>query len=56
MRGGYTGKMLVVDLSTHTTAIEETNINAARNFIGAKGLGAKILFERGQTLWHQRIS
>jgi aldehyde:ferredoxin oxidoreductase len=46
MSGGYTGKMLIIDLNAHTTAVEETDIDDARDFIGAKGLGAKILFDR----------
>ena len=46
MSGGYTGKMLVIDLNTLSTAVEDTDINAAKNFIGAKGLGAKLLFDR----------
>jgi len=46
MSGGYTGKILVVDLKNQSTKVEETNLDDARNFIGAKGLGAKILFDR----------
>lgn len=46
MSGGYTGKILVVDLKNQTTKTEKTNIDDARDFIGAKGLGAKILFDR----------
>jgi aldehyde:ferredoxin oxidoreductase len=46
MSGGYTGKMLVIDLNTLSTAVEDTDIDAAKNFIGAKGLGAKLLFDR----------
>ena len=45
MSGGYIGKMLVIDLNTHTSVVEETNMDDARHFIGAKGLGAKILFD-----------
>ena len=44
--GGYTGKMLVIDLKTHTTTVEKTDLAAAKRFIGAKGLGAKILFDK----------
>jgi hypothetical protein len=43
MGGGYTGKMLVVDLKNQTTVKEQTDLNDAKAFIGAKGLGAKIL-------------
>ena len=46
MVGGYTGKILNIDLNTKTTTIENTNLNDARDFIGAKGLGAKILMDR----------
>ncbi len=46
MSGGYTGKMLVIDLNTLSIAVEDTDIDAAKNFIGAKGLGAKLLFDR----------
>ncbi len=46
MSGGYTGKMLVIDLKTHTTTVEKTDLAAAKKFIGAKGLGAKILFDK----------
>jgi aldehyde:ferredoxin oxidoreductase len=46
MVGGYTGKILNIDLKTQTTKIEKTDLNDARDFIGAKGLGAKILFDR----------
>lgn len=46
MSGGYTGKILVIDLNTRSTAVEDTYIDAAKNFIGAKGLGAKLLFDR----------
>lgn len=46
MSGGYTGKMLVIDLKAHTTTVEKTDLAAAKRFIGAKGLGAKILFDK----------
>lgn len=46
MSGGYTGKILIIDLKTRNTAVEKTDLEAARDFIGAKGLGAKILFDR----------
>jgi len=46
MSGGYTGKILVVDLRNQITKVEDTNLDDARDFIGAKGLGAKILFDR----------
>jgi len=46
MTGGYTGKILIIDLKKQFVKIEKTNLNDAKNFIGAKGLGAKILFDR----------
>ena len=46
MVGGYTGKILNIDLKTQTTFVEKTNLNDAKDFVGAKGLGAKILFDR----------
>jgi len=46
MSGGYTGKILIVDLKTHATSKEKTDLNAAEEFIGAKGLGAKYLFDK----------
>jgi len=46
--GGYTGKMLLINLGTQQISEEETDLNAAEDFIGAKGLGAKILFDRLQ--------
>jgi aldehyde:ferredoxin oxidoreductase len=46
MNGGYTGNILEIDLEKQSTKIEKTNLDDAKNFIGAKGLGAKILFDR----------
>ncbi len=46
MSGGYTEKTLIINLNTHTIKVEKTNIEDAKNFIGAKGLGAKILFDQ----------
>ena len=46
MTGGYTGKILNIDLKTQIIKTEKTDLDSARDFIGAKGLGAKILFER----------
>ena len=48
MNGGYTGKILNINLKNQTIKVEKTDINDARNFIGAKGLGAKILYDRLQ--------
>ena len=46
MVGGYTEKILNIDLNTQTVKTEKTDLNDAKDFIGAKGLGAKILFDR----------
>ena len=46
MSGGYTGKILNINLQTRSITIEDSNMHDAKNFIGAKGLGAKILFDR----------
>ena len=46
MSGGYTGKTLVINLNSQTIKVEDTNLEDAKNYIGAKGLGAKILFDR----------
>jgi len=46
MRGGYTGKILNIDLTNCDYNTEKTSPNDAKYFIGAKGLGAKILFDR----------
>ena len=46
MGGGYTGKILIIDIKEHAFKVEKTNLNDARDFIGAKGLGAKILFDK----------
>ena len=45
MSGGYTGKVLVINLKNQVTKIENTNLDDAKNFIGAKGLGAKYLID-----------
>ena len=46
MSGGYTGNILVINLKKHKINTEKTNLDDAKQFIGAKGLGAKILFDR----------
>jgi aldehyde:ferredoxin oxidoreductase len=45
MEGGYTGKILMVDLTRKTTSIKNLEKEDCRLFIGAKGLGAKLLFD-----------
>ena len=46
MSGGYTGKILNVNLKNKNFFVEKTNMKDAQDFIGAKGLGAKLLFDR----------
>lgn len=45
MLGGYTGKILRVNLTKGKTSIEALNEEIARKFVGGKGLGAKILYD-----------
>jgi aldehyde:ferredoxin oxidoreductase len=46
MVGGYTGKILNIDLKNQSTIVEKTDIKDVENFIGAKGFGAKLLFDK----------
>jgi aldehyde:ferredoxin oxidoreductase len=46
MTGGYTGRILTIDLGSRTTEVGETDRKSCHDFIGAKGLGARILFDR----------
>jgi aldehyde:ferredoxin oxidoreductase len=46
MSGGYTGRMLDIDLTNKESKVTKTGIDACKQFIGAKGLGAKILIDR----------
>jgi aldehyde:ferredoxin oxidoreductase len=46
MAGAYTEKSLIINLNSKSFKIDKTNLNDAEFFIGAKGLGAKILFDR----------
>ncbi|MBU1036337.1 aldehyde ferredoxin oxidoreductase family protein [bacterium] len=45
MLGGYMGKILRVNLTTGKTSEEPLNEEIARKFIGARGYGAKIIFD-----------
>jgi len=45
MLGGYTGKILKVNLTKRKTYVEKLDEEVARKFIGGKGLGAKILYD-----------
>jgi aldehyde:ferredoxin oxidoreductase len=43
--GGYTGKVLRLDLSAKKINVEETDWETARSFIGGRGYAAKVLFD-----------
>lgn len=45
MTGGYVGKMLFVDLSEGSIEERELSEDAARNFIGGYGIGARVLYD-----------
>lgn len=45
LRGGYTGKILRVNLSDQSYSIEDTSVQMARDFIGGAGFGIKILID-----------
>lgn len=45
MKGGYTGKMLFVNLTTRRIEEKELTDEMARQFIGGYGIGGKVLFE-----------
>lgn len=44
--GGYAGRILEVDLSTHSFHEVPLDYDEARKYIGGSGLGAKILYDR----------
>jgi aldehyde:ferredoxin oxidoreductase len=46
MTGGYMGKILFVDLSTHTIREEVPEERFYRDYIGGNGIGAKVLYDR----------
>ena len=46
MPGGYTGKILFVDLTTGAIKEESPSESVYRDFIGGAGLGVRILYER----------
>jgi len=46
MRGGYTGKMLFVDLASGQTREEEPDEELYRCFLGGYGIGARVLFSQ----------
>jgi aldehyde:ferredoxin oxidoreductase len=45
MNGGYTGKVLRVDLNKKTSTVEPLDYREAHRFIGGRGLAAKLLFD-----------
>ncbi|MGB9846842.1 MAG: aldehyde ferredoxin oxidoreductase N-terminal domain-containing protein, partial [Desulfotomaculales bacterium] len=45
LKGGYTGKILKVDLSRKEWRVEELDPGVAEAFIGGAGLGIKILYD-----------
>jgi aldehyde:ferredoxin oxidoreductase len=44
-QGGYTGKVLRVNLTDQTAKEEDLSVNMAKNFIGGAGFGIKYLFD-----------
>jgi len=44
-KGGYTGKLLRVDLTNERIAEEPLDLEGIRGWVGGSGLGAKILYE-----------
>jgi aldehyde:ferredoxin oxidoreductase len=45
MPTGFTGKVLRVDLTADTVAVEPTRMEWAKQYIGGKGLGARYLYD-----------
>lgn len=43
---GYMGKLLEVDLSSNKVKAVETDLDTAKSFIGGKGYGAKLIWDR----------
>ena len=44
-QGGYTGKVLRINLGSQTAKVEETPEQMAKDFIGGAGFGIKLLFD-----------
>ncbi len=44
MNGGYTGKLLFVDLTAKKIEARDLNEELARNFVGGYGIGARVLY------------
>ena len=47
MIGGWTGRILRVDLTSGTTRVEPLREEWAREYVGGRGLGARMLWEEG---------
>lgn len=45
MTGGWVGRILRLDLTARTAEVEELNLDWAREYIGARGLGVRYLYE-----------
>lgn len=45
MAGGWIGKILRIDLTSHTSRIDELNLRWAADFIGARGLAVRYLLD-----------
>ena len=54
--GGYTGKVLRIDLSEATTTVESIDEDVLRNYIGGVGIGIRILYDEvlPGTAWSDR--
>ncbi len=44
-KGGYTGKVLRINLTDKTSRVEELPVEVARDFIGGAGIGIKYLYD-----------
>ena len=44
-RGGYTGKILRVDLTRRTFRVEPLPVDVARDFIGGAGFAVKYVYD-----------
>jgi aldehyde:ferredoxin oxidoreductase len=42
---GYAGRILLVDLSSRRASTQELPLDLAKNFVGARGFGAKLLWD-----------
>ncbi|BBD72239.1 aldehyde ferredoxin oxidoreductase [Sulfodiicoccus acidiphilus] len=45
LKGGYNGKLVVVNLESRKSVIEELNPNYAHDFLGGRGYGVKLLWD-----------